>query len=243
MTTGPAISQRSPLDAPSPTLLPRKLVFVKERPHLSRRIDAAAMPPDHPLRCYPLAAGPLMAFSLDRVEHHVRIVSAIRVLQARDIRSDRRFDRIRPQWFRRDHYPQAKRLLITADAGGSNGSRLRLWKTEIQKLADEMKIPISICHFPPGTSKWNKIEHRLFSFISQNWRGKPLITHAVIVKLIAATRTKAGLKVRARLDPNSYPDGRKVSQAELETVRLRPDSFHGDWNYTILPHMAAPSRI
>jgi hypothetical protein len=147
------------------------------------------------------------------------------------------------RWMGRKHYPQAKRLLITADAGGSNGSRLRLWKTEIQKLADEMKIPIPICHFPPGTSKWNKIEHRLFSFISQNWRGKPLITHAVIVKLIAATRTKAGLKVRARLDPNSYPDGRKVSQAELETVRLRPDSFHGDWNYTILPHMAAPSRI
>jgi hypothetical protein len=140
------------------------------------------------------------------------------------------------KWMGRNYYPRAQRWLITADAGGSNGSRLRLWKTEIQKLADEMKIPISICHFPPGTSKWNKIEHRLFSFISQNWRGKPLISHAVIVKLIAATRTKTGLKVRARLDPNSYPDGVRVSKAELDNVRVRPDSFHGDWNYTILPH-------
>ena len=136
----------------------------------------------------------------------------------------------------RNYYPRARRLLITADAGGSNGSRLRLWKAEIQNLADELKIPISICHFPPGTSKWNKIEHRLFSFISQNWRGKPLISHAVIVKLIAATRTDTGLKVRAKLDIGSYPKGIKVSQAELENVRLRPDSFHGDWNYSILPH-------
>jgi hypothetical protein len=146
------------------------------------------------------------------------------------------------RWMGRKFYPQAKRLLITADAGGSNGSRLRLWKAEIQKLADEMKTPISICHFPPGTSKWNKIEHRLFSFISQNWRGKPLISHAVIVKLIAATRTTVGLKVRARLDSNSYPEGIKVSQSELENVRLRPDSFHGDWNYTILPHGTATSK-
>jgi hypothetical protein len=128
--------------------------------------------------------------------------------------------------------------LITAEAGGSNGSRLRLWKTEIQKLADEVKIPISICHFPPGTSKWNKIEHRLFSFISQNWRGKPLISHAVIIKLIAATRTQAGLKVKAKLDTNSYPGGIKVSKADLESVQLRPDSFHGDWNYTIFPRMS-----
>jgi len=146
------------------------------------------------------------------------------------------------RWMGQKQYPQAKRLLITADAGGSNGSRLRLWKTEIQTLADELKIPISICHFPPGTSKWNKIEHRLFSFISQNWRGKPLISHAVIVKLIAATRTKAGLKVRARLDTNSYREGIKVSRAELENVRLRPDSFHGDWNYTILPHPTTASK-
>jgi transposase len=139
------------------------------------------------------------------------------------------------RWMGRKHYPQGRRLLITADAGGSNGSRLRLWKTEIQKLADEIQIPISICHFPPGTSKWNKIEHRLFSFISQNWRGKPLVSHAVIVKLIAATRTATGLKVKARLDTNSYPGGIKVSKADLDDVKLRPDSFHGDWNYTIFP--------
>jgi len=146
------------------------------------------------------------------------------------------------RWMGRKYYPRAKRLLITADAGGSNGSRLRLWKTEIQNLADEMKIPISICHFPPGTSKWNKIEHRLFSFISQNWRGKPLISHAVIVKLIAATRTQTGLKVRARLDTNSYRAGIKVSRAELEDVWLRADSFHGDWNYTIFPHSTVLSK-
>ena len=146
------------------------------------------------------------------------------------------------RWMGQKYYPQAKRLLITADAGGSNGSRLRVWKTEIQNLADELKIPIAICHFPPGTSKWNRIEHRLFSFISQNWRGKPLISHAVIIKLIAATRTKAGLKVRARLDTNSYREGIKVSRAELENVRLRPDSFHGDWNYTILPHPTTASK-
>ena len=132
-------------------------------------------------------------------------------------------------------YPKARRLLITADAGGSNGARLRLWKTELQKLADVLHLPIAVSHFPPGTSKWNKIEHKLFSFISQNWRGKPLISHAVIVKLIAATRTTTGLTVRARLDHHTYPKGIKISQAELDRVRLRPDTFHGDWNYTILP--------
>jgi transposase len=139
------------------------------------------------------------------------------------------------QWMGRRRYPKARRLLITADAGGSNGARLRLWKTELQKLADALHIPIAVSHFPPGTSKWNKIEHKLFSFISQNWRGKPLISHAVIVKLIAATRTKTGLTVRAHLDHHAYPNGVKVSQAELDRVRLRPDAFHGDWNYTILP--------
>ena len=147
------------------------------------------------------------------------------------------------RWMGRKHYPQAQQLLITADAGGSNGSRLRLWKTEIQKLADELQMPISICHFPPGTSKWNKIEHRLFSFISQNWRGKPLVSHAVIVKLIAATRTRTGLKVKARLDTNYYREGIKVSKADLDDVKLRPDSFHGDWNYTILPRAAALAKI
>ena len=139
------------------------------------------------------------------------------------------------KWMGRKHHPEAQRLLITADAGGSNGSRLRLWKTEIQKLADQMQIPVTICHFPPGTSKWNKIEHRLFSFISQNWRGKPLVSHAIIVKLIAATQTKTGLKVKARLDTNSYPGGIKVSNADMDGVNLHPDSFHGDWNYTIFP--------
>jgi transposase len=146
------------------------------------------------------------------------------------------------RWMGRKHYPQAQQLLITADAGGSNGSRLRLWKTEIQKLANELQIPISVSHFPPGTSKWNKIEHRLFSFISQNWRGKPLVSHAVIVKLIAATRTETGLKVKARLDTNSYREGIKVSKADLDDVKLRPDSFHGDWNYTISPRTAALSK-
>ncbi|MBI4169432.1 MAG: ISAzo13 family transposase [Acidobacteria bacterium] len=139
------------------------------------------------------------------------------------------------KWMGRRRHPEAKRLLITADAGGSNGSRLRLWKTELQKLANEMRLPISVSHFPPGTSKWNKIEHRLFSFITQNWRGKPLVSHAVIVKLIASTRTEAGLKVRARLDRSSYPKGIKVPKADFEGVDLRPDSFHGDWNYTIRP--------
>jgi len=136
-------------------------------------------------------------------------------------------------------YPHARRLLITADAGGSNGARVRLWKVELQKLADHLRRPISVCHFPPGTSKWNKIEHRLFSFISQNWRGQPLISHAVIVNLIAATTTPTGLRVRARLDRTRYPSGLTVSRDALDAVRLRPDSFHGDWNYTILPTLSA----
>jgi transposase len=132
-------------------------------------------------------------------------------------------------------YPGAERLLITADGGGSNGSRVRLWKVELQKLADELRIPISVSHFPPGTSKWNKIEHRLFSFISQNWRGKPLISHQVIVNLIASTTTAKGLQVRAELDSGAYPAGRKVTKKEVEKVNLLRDSFHGEWNYTILP--------
>lgn len=132
-------------------------------------------------------------------------------------------------------YPMAKRLLITADGGGSNGSRLRLWKVELQKLADELGLPISVCHFPPGTSKWNKIEHRMFSFISQNWRGKPLVSHEVIVNLIAATTTAKGLKVRAELDRAEYPAGRAVSDKEVAEVNLHRDSFHGEWNYTISP--------
>jgi hypothetical protein len=135
-------------------------------------------------------------------------------------------------------YPRARRLLITADAGGSNGPRVRLWKVELQKLADRLRLPVSVCHFPPGTSKWNKIEHRLFSFITQNWRGQPLVSHAVIVNLIAATTTSTGLRVRTRLDTARYPSGLTVSRDALHAVRLRPDPFHGDWNYTILPHPA-----
>jgi len=132
-------------------------------------------------------------------------------------------------------YPRAGKLLITADSGGSNGARVRLWKLELQKLADETGLEISICHLPPGTSKWNKIEHRLFSFISQNWRGKPLISHQVIVNLIAATTTRSGLRVRAEVDPRKYPKGVKVSDQEVAAIRLERDQFHGEWNYTILP--------
>jgi hypothetical protein len=132
-------------------------------------------------------------------------------------------------------YPEAKRLLITADGGGSNGFRVRLWKLELQKLADETGLEMAVRHFPPGTSKWNKIEHRLFSAISQNWRGKPLISHEVVVNLIAATTTRTGLKVRSALDQNEYPAGTTVSDAAMETLRLRTEDFHGEWNYSLLP--------
>jgi hypothetical protein len=133
-------------------------------------------------------------------------------------------------------YPGARRVLITADSGGSNGARVRLWKTELQRFSNETGLSISVCHFPPGTSKWNKIEHRLFSFISQNWRGKPLISHEVIVKLIAATTTKTGLHVECGIDSNSYPKGIKVTDKELKALHLVNDSFHGEWNYTIKPN-------
>jgi hypothetical protein len=132
-------------------------------------------------------------------------------------------------------YPAARSLVITADGGGSNGYRLRLWKLELQHLVDELALPITVCHLPPGTSKWNKIEHRLFSFITQNWRGKPLITHQVIVNLIAATTTTTGLAVRSRLDTRLYAKGRRVSDRQLATVNLVPHRFHGEWNYTIHP--------
>ena len=140
-------------------------------------------------------------------------------------------------------YLRAARLLITADSGGSNGARLRLWKVELQKLANETGLRIAVCHFPPGTSKWNKIEHRLFSFISQNWRGKPLTSLEVIVSLIAATTTRAGLKVHSELNTNGYPTGVKISKAEMAKVRLRPDKFHGDWNYEICPHHAQNGNV
>lgn len=135
-------------------------------------------------------------------------------------------------------YPEARRLLITADSGGSNEARVRLWKTELQKLADETGLEISICHLPPGTSKWNKIEHRMFSFISQNWRGKPLVSHEVIVNLIAATTTRTGLKVRAEIDRRKYPKGIKVSDEEMTSVQITRDAFHGEWNYVISPRRA-----
>ena len=141
-------------------------------------------------------------------------------------------------WWRHEGrrlYPQAKALRITADGGGSNGSRLRLWKLELQKLADETGLSISVCHFPPGTSKWNKIEHRLFSFISSNWRGEPLRDYETIVKLISRTATAKGLRVTCRLDRRKYPAGRKVTDEEMKQVKLERNKFHGDWNYTIRP--------
>ena len=142
------------------------------------------------------------------------------------------------RWWRtmgKKRHPRATRLLISADGGGSNGYRVRLWKVELQRLADQLELPITVCHLPPGTSKWNKIEHRLFSFITINWRGKPLRSYRTIVQLIAATTTDTGLQVRAELDENKYPKGLKVSDAQLATVNLFRHSFHGDWNYTISP--------
>jgi len=137
-------------------------------------------------------------------------------------------------------YPDATRLLITADAGGSNGYRLRLPKLELQKLADETGLEIAVCHFPPGTSKWNKVEHRLFSAITQNWRGKPLVSHETMVNLIAATTTTTGLRVRSALDTGDYPAGVTVSDAEMKTLYLRKDPFHGEWNYSLLPRQRLP---
>ncbi len=142
------------------------------------------------------------------------------------------------RWWRnmgRAAYPKARSLLITADGGGSNGSRVRLWKWELQRLADDTGLTIQVCHLPPGTSKWNKIEHRLFSFISQNWRGQPLLTHATIVNLIGSTRTNTGLKVRCVLDRKTYPNKIRVTDDQMRSIRLKPDKFHGDWNYIIRP--------
>ena len=138
----------------------------------------------------------------------------------------------------RERYPNARKLVITADGGGSNGSRVRLWKIELQALACELDIEITVCHLPPGTSKWNKIEHRLFSFITQNWRGRPLLSYQTIVQLIAATNTAAGLTVRSELDTNSYPKGTKVADADMDALNLQRHDFHGEWNYTIKPHPA-----
>ena len=132
-------------------------------------------------------------------------------------------------------YKDADKLLITADCGGSNSYKTRLWKWELQKLANEMNKEIHVCHFPPGTSKWNKIEHRLFSYISQNWRGKPLVSRETVVNLIANTKTSTGLEVRSVLDENEYQKGRKVSDEEIATLNIRGDIFHPEWNYSISP--------
>ena len=142
----------------------------------------------------------------------------------------------------RSAIPKRRELTISADGGGSNGYRVRLWKVELQKLANELKLPITVCHLPPGTSKWNKIEHRLFSFITINWRGKPLRSYRTIVELIAATTTDAGLNVRAELDEDKYPKGVKVSDTQLAAVNLSPHAFHGEWNYTISPKTLAATR-
>jgi hypothetical protein len=144
-------------------------------------------------------------------------------------------------WWRHEGkqlYPRAEMILITADGGGSNGSRLRLWKWELQKLADETGLSLNICHFPPGTSKWNKVEHRLFSFISSNWRGEPLRDYETIVHLIAKTTTAKGLKVTCRLDRRKYPTGRRVTDEEMKAVQVERNKFHGDWNYVIKPNAA-----
>ena len=134
-----------------------------------------------------------------------------------------------------ERYPQARKLLITADCGGSNGSRARLWKVALQQLADEVQLPIHVCHFPPGTSKWSKIEHRLFCFITQNWRGRALLSRATVVNLIANTTTQHGLTVRAMVDERAYETGKKVAGDELAALKLKPKPFHGEWNYCLLP--------
>ena len=151
---------------------------------------------------------------------------------------------IRSWWISmgRARYAHAHTLTITADGGGSNGSRVRLWKVELQKLADELGLAIAVLHLPPGTSKWNKIEHRLFSFISRNWRGRPLIDYRTIVELIGATTSTAGLTVRCELDENLYPAGIKVSDEEMAQLNILRDDFHGEWNYTIKPRPAETAR-
>ena len=151
---------------------------------------------------------------------------------------------IRQWWLNlgRTRYPNATRLsIITADGGGSNGSRVRLWKREPQQLADELGLDIMVSHLPPGTSSWNKIEHRLFSFISQNWRAPPLVSYRAIVELISATTTKTGLTVRCELDTGQYPKGIVVSDAEMAALNIKPAEFHGEWNYTISPNTETPN--
>jgi hypothetical protein len=144
------------------------------------------------------------------------------------------------QWWKlvgRRHYPQAKAVLVCADGGGSNGSRNRAWKYHLQQLSDQFGVAVTVCHYPPGTSKWNKIEHRMFSFISLNWQGQPLISYETVVNLIGATRTKAGLRVKAKLDPKFYELGIKISDEQMEQLNIRPHRLHPAWNYTIGPHV------
>jgi hypothetical protein len=149
---------------------------------------------------------------------------------------------IRRWWQRlgKARYPNARCLTITADCGGSNGVRLRLWKRELQRFADETGLAVTVAHLPPGTSKWNRIEHRLFAYISQNWRGKPLVSHYVIIQLIAATTTETGLTVTCDIDRNSYPKGIEVTDAEMTALNIQRNAFHGDWNYTISPRLQEP---
>ena len=145
-----------------------------------------------------------------------------------------------PRWLEvmgRERYPDMNQLMITADGGGSNGSRVRLFKIELQKLADETGLTLRVCHYPPGTSKWNKIEHRLFCHITQTWRGKPLTSRETVVELIASTTTKTGLTVRCELDTRDYPKGIKVSDADMATLNIKGDTFHPEWNYTISPRV------
>jgi hypothetical protein len=146
------------------------------------------------------------------------------------------------RWWRllgRKSYPQARRLLICADAGGGNGTRLRAWKAQLQALADRLGIAITVCHFPPGTSKWNKVEHRLFSFMSMNWRGRPLLSYEAVVNLIGGTTTKSGRRVKAVLDTAAYAPGETITDDQMHALCLKPHAFHGDWNYTIEPRRAA----
>jgi Rhodopirellula transposase DDE domain len=140
----------------------------------------------------------------------------------------------------KSRYPDATRLVITADCGGSNGPQLKLWKRELQRFTNETGLKVTVAHLPPGTSKWNKIEHRLFAFITVNWRGKPLVSHQVIVQLIGATTTETGLKVCCEIDSNLYPKGVNVTDQEMQAIRIARDDFHGEWNYTISPNQQPP---
>ena len=140
----------------------------------------------------------------------------------------------------KERYPDAKELMICADGGGSNGSRNRGWKVHLQELVNRIGIPVTVCHYPPGTSKWNKIEHRMFSFISMNWKGKPLVSYETVIQLIGSTETKKGFKVAVREDNNKYPTGVKFSDGDMTKLHLKPHSLHPKWNYTLLPDSSTP---